>query len=107
MEDDSTFTSSHRLTQTFDTLLESAEADVTAIPIVRPGTFQKAAVEIYQLQYKNWFMEANQKEWELLPGLWIGTMSSYLQVKKILNPKKTEDLMKLRYPCLAKEKSKR
>ncbi|MBW0558463.1 hypothetical protein O181_098178 [Austropuccinia psidii MF-1] len=36
-------------------------------------------------------MEAKQQEWELLPSLWIGTMNSYLQVKKFMGPEKTEE----------------
>ncbi|MBW0582038.1 hypothetical protein O181_121753 [Austropuccinia psidii MF-1] len=39
-------------------------------------------------------MAAKQHEWELLPSLWIGTMNSYLQVKKFMGPKKTEELLK-------------
>ncbi|MBW0544337.1 hypothetical protein O181_084052 [Austropuccinia psidii MF-1] len=37
---------------------------------------QQATIDIYHSQYKNWFMEAKQQEWELLPSLWIGTMNS-------------------------------
>ncbi|MBW0583944.1 hypothetical protein O181_123659 [Austropuccinia psidii MF-1] len=48
------------------------------------SNFQQAAVEIYQSQYKNWFMEANQQGWEHLPRLWIGTM----------NPEKTQEILK-------------
>ncbi|MBW0589222.1 hypothetical protein O181_128937 [Austropuccinia psidii MF-1] len=50
--------------------------------------------EIYQSQYKNWFMAAKQQEWELLPSLSIGTMNSYLQVKKFMGPEKTEKRLK-------------
>ncbi|MBW0472719.1 hypothetical protein O181_012434 [Austropuccinia psidii MF-1] len=39
MEDARTSTSSQRLATTFDTLIESPEADITAIPVVRPGSF--------------------------------------------------------------------
>ncbi|MBW0527077.1 hypothetical protein O181_066792 [Austropuccinia psidii MF-1] len=56
--------------------------------------FQQAEIEIYQSQYKNWFMVAKQQEWELLPSLWIGTMHSYLQVKKFMGPQKTEELLR-------------
>ncbi|MBW0510810.1 hypothetical protein O181_050525 [Austropuccinia psidii MF-1] len=55
--------------------------------------FQQAAKEIYQSQYKYWLLAAKQQEWELLPSLWIGTMSSYLQVKKFMGPKKREELL--------------
>ncbi|MBW0527585.1 hypothetical protein O181_067300 [Austropuccinia psidii MF-1] len=36
-------------------------------------------VDIYQSQYKNWFMEAKQQEWKLLPSIWIGTMNSLIK----------------------------
>ncbi|MBW0475547.1 hypothetical protein O181_015262 [Austropuccinia psidii MF-1] len=39
MEDSRTSTSSQRLARTFDTLIESPEAEITAIPIVRPEPF--------------------------------------------------------------------
>ncbi|MBW0519367.1 hypothetical protein O181_059082 [Austropuccinia psidii MF-1] len=58
------------------------------------NNFQHAAVEIYQCQYKNWFMTSKQHEWELLPSLWRGTMNSYLQVKKFMGPEKTEEIVK-------------
>ncbi|MBW0594052.1 hypothetical protein O181_133767, partial [Austropuccinia psidii MF-1] len=38
MEDVRTSTSSQRLASTFDTLIESPEADITAIAVVRPGS---------------------------------------------------------------------
>ncbi|MBW0568361.1 hypothetical protein O181_108076, partial [Austropuccinia psidii MF-1] len=56
--------------------------------------FQQATVELYKSQYKNCFMAAKQKEWELLPSLWIGTMNSYLKVKKVMGPEKKEELLK-------------
>ncbi|MBW0592773.1 hypothetical protein O181_132488 [Austropuccinia psidii MF-1] len=56
--------------------------------------FQQATLEIYQGQYKNWFIAGKKHEWELLPSLWIGTMSSYLQVKKLMGPEKKEELLK-------------
>ncbi|MBW0546880.1 hypothetical protein O181_086595 [Austropuccinia psidii MF-1] len=43
--------------------------------------FQQEEVEIYQCQYKNWFMAARQQEWELLKG-WK-PMSCKGQVQKI------------------------
>ncbi|MBW0552370.1 hypothetical protein O181_092085 [Austropuccinia psidii MF-1] len=39
MEDSRTSTSSQRLATTFDTLIESPEADITAIPVVQPEPF--------------------------------------------------------------------
>ncbi|MBW0506271.1 hypothetical protein O181_045986 [Austropuccinia psidii MF-1] len=47
-------------------------------------------------------MAAKQKEWELLPGLWIGRMNSYLQVKKLVGPEKTEDLLRVWTPMSRK-----
>ncbi|MBW0508610.1 hypothetical protein O181_048325 [Austropuccinia psidii MF-1] len=55
--------------------------------------FQEEAVEIYQSQYKNWFMEEKLQDEELLPSLWIGKMNSYLQEKKFLGPEKAEYLL--------------
>ncbi|MBW0580372.1 hypothetical protein O181_120087 [Austropuccinia psidii MF-1] len=49
-------------------------------------------------------MEAKQQEWELLPSLWIGTMNSYLQVKKFMGPEKTQELLKGWTPISFKEK---
>ncbi|MBW0476548.1 hypothetical protein O181_016263 [Austropuccinia psidii MF-1] len=39
MENARTSTSTQRLSSTFDTLIESSEADITSIPVVRPETF--------------------------------------------------------------------
>ncbi|MBW0592195.1 hypothetical protein O181_131910 [Austropuccinia psidii MF-1] len=39
MEDARTSTSSQILARTFDTLMESPEADINAIPVVRPESF--------------------------------------------------------------------
>ncbi|MBW0530274.1 hypothetical protein O181_069989 [Austropuccinia psidii MF-1] len=39
MEDSRASTSYQRLASTFDTLIESPEADITAIPVVRPESF--------------------------------------------------------------------
>ncbi|MBW0518557.1 hypothetical protein O181_058272 [Austropuccinia psidii MF-1] len=39
MEDSRTSTSSQRLSRTFETLLESPEADIIVIPFVRPESF--------------------------------------------------------------------
>ncbi|MBW0590178.1 hypothetical protein O181_129893 [Austropuccinia psidii MF-1] len=66
--------------------------------------FQHATIEIYHSQYKSWFMEEKQKEWELLPSTWIGTMNSYLEVKKFMLPEKTEDLLRGWTPMSCKGK---
>ncbi|MBW0557432.1 hypothetical protein O181_097147 [Austropuccinia psidii MF-1] len=64
--------------------------------------FQQETTEIYQSHYKNWFMAAKQQEWELLPNLWIGTINSYLQVKKFMGPEKTEEPLKVSKPMSCK-----
>ncbi|MBW0589234.1 hypothetical protein O181_128949 [Austropuccinia psidii MF-1] len=64
----------------------------------------KAEVEIYQSQYKNWLSATKQKEWELQPSNWIGTMNSYLQVKNFVGPENTEDLLKGWKPMSCKGK---
>ncbi|MBW0586414.1 hypothetical protein O181_126129 [Austropuccinia psidii MF-1] len=43
MKDARTSTSSQRLASTFYTLIESPEADITAIPVVRPESFPTAS----------------------------------------------------------------
>ncbi|MBW0583164.1 hypothetical protein O181_122879 [Austropuccinia psidii MF-1] len=93
MEDARTSTTSQSLANIFDTLIESPEAEITAIA-VRPeslptGSSRDIPVSVQELVYGS-----KQKEWELLPSLWIGTMSSYLQVKKFMGPEKTEELLK-------------
>ncbi|MBW0483213.1 hypothetical protein O181_022928 [Austropuccinia psidii MF-1] len=56
--------------------------------------FQQAKIEIYQSQYKDWFIAAKQQDLKILPSVWIGTMNSHLQVKKFMGPEKTEDLQR-------------
>ncbi|MBW0585778.1 hypothetical protein O181_125493, partial [Austropuccinia psidii MF-1] len=56
MEDSGTSTSSQRLASAFDTLIESPEADITAIPVVRPESFPKdrnrdIPVSVHELVY--------------------------------------------------------
>ncbi|MBW0521820.1 hypothetical protein O181_061535 [Austropuccinia psidii MF-1] len=56
MEDARTFTISQRLNRSFDTLFESPEADITAIPVVRPESFptgnnRNIPVSIQELVY--------------------------------------------------------
>ncbi|MBW0530533.1 hypothetical protein O181_070248 [Austropuccinia psidii MF-1] len=58
MEDARTSTSSQRLASTFDTLIESPEADITAIPVVRPESFptgnnRDIPVSVQELAYGN------------------------------------------------------
>ncbi|MBW0566794.1 hypothetical protein O181_106509 [Austropuccinia psidii MF-1] len=56
MEDARTSTSSQRLASTFDTFIESPEADITAIPVVRPELFPEGknrdiSVSVQELVY--------------------------------------------------------
>ncbi|MBW0563527.1 hypothetical protein O181_103242 [Austropuccinia psidii MF-1] len=56
MEDVRTSTSSQRLASTFDTLIESPEADITTIPVVRPELFPTGSnrdiqVSVHELVY--------------------------------------------------------
>ncbi|MBW0462822.1 hypothetical protein O181_002537 [Austropuccinia psidii MF-1] len=39
-------------------------------------------------------MEERNNKWELLPNLWIGTMKSYLQLKRFLDPENTQEILK-------------
>ncbi|MBW0511253.1 hypothetical protein O181_050968 [Austropuccinia psidii MF-1] len=77
-----------------DNIVSPEEKHKWKIPELPPvpkdlNHFEWATLEIYQSQYKNWFMVEKKQEWELLPSLWIGTMKSYLQVKKFMGPDKT------------------
>ncbi|MBW0579195.1 hypothetical protein O181_118910 [Austropuccinia psidii MF-1] len=56
MEDARTSASSQRLSRTFDTLIESPEAEITAIPVVRPESFptgsnRDISVSVQELVY--------------------------------------------------------
>ncbi|MBW0564114.1 hypothetical protein O181_103829, partial [Austropuccinia psidii MF-1] len=55
--------------------------------------FQVAAIEIYQFQYKNWFREAKEEEWEICPSPWQGAMNYYLHIKSVLGQEKTIELL--------------
>ncbi|MBW0514560.1 hypothetical protein O181_054275 [Austropuccinia psidii MF-1] len=39
-------------------------------------------------------MAAKQKEWELLPNLWIGKTNSFLKVYRLLGPEKKQEILK-------------
>ncbi|MBW0524894.1 hypothetical protein O181_064609 [Austropuccinia psidii MF-1] len=102
MEDVRASISSQRLASTFDTFIESTEADINAISAVRPEPFptgnnRDIPVSVEELSY-------GRKETvvELLPSLWIGKMSSYLQVNTFMGPGKTEDLLKGLTPMYCK-----
>ncbi|MBW0494629.1 hypothetical protein O181_034344 [Austropuccinia psidii MF-1] len=55
--------------------------------------FQVEAIEIYQSKYKNWFREANEKEWGICPSLWQQAMNSYLHIKSFLGQDKTIEIL--------------
>ncbi|MBW0565040.1 hypothetical protein O181_104755 [Austropuccinia psidii MF-1] len=69
--------------------------------------FQVAAIEIYQFQYKNWFREAKEEEWEICPSLWQGAMNSYLHIKSFLGQEKTIELLGGWSPFSCKDKVKK
>ncbi|MBW0508541.1 hypothetical protein O181_048256 [Austropuccinia psidii MF-1] len=52
MEDSRTSTSSDRLSSTFDTLIDSLEADIAAITVVRPEPFPTGNNRDIQLSVK-------------------------------------------------------
>ncbi|MBW0550177.1 hypothetical protein O181_089892 [Austropuccinia psidii MF-1] len=69
--------------------------------------FQVAEIEIYQCQYKNWFRESKEEEWEICPSLWQGGINSYLHIKSFLGQEKTIDLLGGWSPFPCKEKVKK
>ncbi|MBW0577241.1 hypothetical protein O181_116956 [Austropuccinia psidii MF-1] len=69
--------------------------------------FQVAAIEIYQSQYKNWFRETKEEEWEICPSLWQGAMNSYLHIKNFLVQEKTIELLGGWSPLSFKDKVKK
>ncbi|MBW0510413.1 hypothetical protein O181_050128 [Austropuccinia psidii MF-1] len=94
MEDSRASTSFQRLSRTFKTLLESKEADITAIPVVRSEHFPTGRsgdipVSVQELAYgrKTARMGASAKPLDR-------EMNYYLQVKKFFGPEKTGDLLK-------------
>ncbi|MBW0571369.1 hypothetical protein O181_111084, partial [Austropuccinia psidii MF-1] len=71
------------------------------------NNFQLAAIKIYQCQYKRWFREAKEEEWEICPRLWQGAMSSYLHIKSFLGQEKTIELLGGWSPLSCKDKVKK
>ncbi|MBW0529993.1 hypothetical protein O181_069708 [Austropuccinia psidii MF-1] len=66
------------------------ERHVWRIPELLPipqglNHFQVAAIELYQSQYKTWFGEAKEEEWEICPSLQQGAMNSCLHIKSFKN----------------------
>ncbi|MBW0558133.1 hypothetical protein O181_097848 [Austropuccinia psidii MF-1] len=94
MEDYRASTSSQRLARTFDTLIEIPEAEITAIAVARPESLSTGNKRDIPISVQELFYGRKKQEWELLPSLWIGTMNSYLQVKKFMGPEKKEELLK-------------
>ncbi|MBW0575956.1 hypothetical protein O181_115671 [Austropuccinia psidii MF-1] len=48
-------------------------------------------------------MAAKEQDWELLASFLIGTMNSYVQVKKFMGPERTRELLKGWTPISCKE----
>ncbi|MBW0500961.1 hypothetical protein O181_040676 [Austropuccinia psidii MF-1] len=74
------------------------ERHVWRIPELPPipqglNHFQVAAIEIYQSQYKNWFIAAKEEVWEICPSLWQWAMNSYLHIESFLGQEKAIELL--------------
>ncbi|MBW0491427.1 hypothetical protein O181_031142 [Austropuccinia psidii MF-1] len=69
--------------------------------------FQVEAIEIYQCQYKNWFREAKEEEWEMCTSFRQGAMNSYLHIKSFLGQEKTIELLGGWSPLCCKDKVKK
>ncbi|MBW0593862.1 hypothetical protein O181_133577 [Austropuccinia psidii MF-1] len=69
--------------------------------------FQVEAIEIYQFQYKKWFREAKEEEWEICPSIWQGAMNSYLHIKSILGQERIIELLGGWSPLSCKDKFKK
>ncbi|MBW0537959.1 hypothetical protein O181_077674, partial [Austropuccinia psidii MF-1] len=69
--------------------------------------FQVEEIEIYQCQYKNWFIEAKEEEWKIYPSLWQGAINSYLHIKSFLGQEKTIELLGGWSPLSCKDKVKK
>ncbi|MBW0576792.1 hypothetical protein O181_116507 [Austropuccinia psidii MF-1] len=69
--------------------------------------FQVAEIEIYQCQYKNWFREDKEEEWEICLSLWKVAMNSYLHIKSFLGQEKTIELLGGWSPLSFKDKVKK
>ncbi|MBW0570587.1 hypothetical protein O181_110302 [Austropuccinia psidii MF-1] len=72
----------------FYTLIESPEADITAIHVVRPESFPASHNRDIPVSVKK-LVHGRKEE-----ALWLGTMSSYLQVKNFMGQEKTEELLR-------------
>ncbi|MBW0503061.1 hypothetical protein O181_042776 [Austropuccinia psidii MF-1] len=94
MESSRTSTSSQRLSGTFDTLIDSPEADITAIPVVRPESFTEVNHRDIPVSVQELVYGGKAEGVGLLQSLLIGTMENYLQMKKLMGPEKTEELLR-------------
>ncbi|MBW0592230.1 hypothetical protein O181_131945 [Austropuccinia psidii MF-1] len=94
MEDARASTSSQMLASSIDTFIECLEADITAISVVRPESLSTGNNRNIPVSIKEPVYGSKAAGVELLPSLWIGTMNSYPQVKKLMGPEKMEDLLK-------------
>ncbi|MBW0580666.1 hypothetical protein O181_120381 [Austropuccinia psidii MF-1] len=94
MEDTRPSTSAQRLASTFDTLIETPEAGITAIDVVRPESLSTGNNIDIPVSVKQLVYGGKGESVGTSPKSWIGTMNSYLQVKKFMGPEKTEELLK-------------
>ncbi|MBW0537479.1 hypothetical protein O181_077194 [Austropuccinia psidii MF-1] len=94
MEYARTSTSLQRLFSTFDTPIKSPEAEITPISVLRPESFSEVKNRHIPVSVQELVYGCKAEEWKHLPSLWIGTMNSYLQVKKFMGSEKTEELMR-------------
>ncbi|MBW0586290.1 hypothetical protein O181_126005 [Austropuccinia psidii MF-1] len=69
--------------------------------------FEVVALEIQQCQYKNWYREVKEEEWEICPSLWQGDMNCYLHIKSFLGQEKTIELLGGRSPLYCKDNIKK
>ncbi|MBW0520017.1 hypothetical protein O181_059732 [Austropuccinia psidii MF-1] len=65
------------------------------------------SIEIYQSQYKIWYRESKEEEWEICPSLWQGAINSYLHIKSFLGQEKTIELLAGWRPLSYKDKVKK
>ncbi|MBW0590983.1 hypothetical protein O181_130698 [Austropuccinia psidii MF-1] len=63
--------------------------------------------DIYQSQYRNWYREAKEEEWEICTRLWKGAMSSHLHIKSFLGNKNTIEILGGGSPLYCKDKVKK
>ncbi|MBW0542437.1 hypothetical protein O181_082152 [Austropuccinia psidii MF-1] len=55
--------------------------------------FQVEAIEIYWSEYKTWYREAKEGDWEIFSSLLQWAMNSYLHIKRFMGQEKTMKLL--------------